>query len=184
MNSTLPSSPIDPLAHLHDIHLPTAIGLWPLAWGWWALCIFILVALFSSIFFVRRFKTRNGYRAFALTELKKISQQYSSDQNAEYLQALALLLRRTAISAFGQKFNASMTGEEWLLWLDAQYTKNSTDFSAGVGRVLRLGQYQKNPEFNRAALHALAYLWVKQHRNQWHKNKKNTTHSQGANAHV
>ena len=169
MNPQIPSSAQDPLAQLQDIHLPEAIGFWPPAWGWWLLLVLIIVALGSIIYFLRRHKSRNAYRALALAELRTIQAQYSVEKNSEYLQAISILLRRVALSGFGATFNASLKGGDWLLWLDAQSKKASADFSEGAGRALLIGPYQKNPAFDRIALHKLVETWIQQHRNQWQK---------------
>jgi hypothetical protein len=163
----------DPLAQLQDIHLPAAIGIWPPAWGWWILLLLIITSVSLLVFFVIRKKTRNAYRKLALIELEKIQQQFSAEQNAEYLQAISIILRRTALSGFGTQFNASLKGEAWLHWLDAQCAKTNNQFSQGAGRVLLIGPYQKTPEFDRHALQKLAAIWITEHHNQWQtaKNK-------------
>lgn len=180
--STLsPQAAQDPLAQLQDIHLPAEIGLWPPAWGWWLLLVISITTISAAIFFIKRKKSRNAYRALATKELIKIQQQYSDKQNSEYLQALSIILRRTALSGFGNLFNASLKGDEWLQWLDAQCAKTNQQFSQGVGRVLLIGPYQKSPEFNRNELHKLCALWISEHRNQWqHKAKKDTVESSEA----
>jgi hypothetical protein len=162
----------DPLAQLQDIHLPAEIGIWPPAWGWWVLSIFILISLYMLIFFIKRKRSRNTYRALAAAELSKIQTAYSHEQNSEYLQALSVLLRRTALSGFGSHFNASLKGNEWLVWLDAQCAKTKQQFSLGVGQALLIGPYQKSPDFNRNELHQLSLLWIKEHRNQWQMSAK------------
>lgn len=175
MNSQLPqNSPAqDPLSQLQDIHLPEPIGIWPPAWGWWLLLVVVIATLGSIIYFVRRHKSRNAYRALALKELQKIQQQYSTEQNAEYLQAVSILLRRTALSGFGSQFDASMKGEAWLAWLDRQISNKSTNFSDGPGHVLLIGPYQKTPEFDRKGLHKLVEQWIQHHHNQWQQKKSN-----------
>lgn len=169
MNPQTPTSAQDPLAQLQDIHLPEAIGFWPPAWGWWLLLFVVLATVGSIIYFARRNRLLNGYRALALKELAKIKQQYDAEKNSEYLQAISILLRRTALSGFGAQFNASIKGEDWLQWLDTQNHKPSTEFSKRVGRALLIGPYQKNPEFDRDALHKSVESWIQHHRNQWQK---------------
>lgn len=171
MPPTNPSAP-DPLAELQDIHLPAEIGLWPPAWGWWLLLVVIIVCVASLIFFIKRNQARNAYRALAIAELNNSFKQYSDDQNSEYLQALSVILRRTALSGFGNQFNASLKGHDFLQWLDEQCAKTHLQFSQGVGTALLIGPYQKNPEFDRVALHQLSLLWIKEHRNQWQRTKK------------
>ena len=168
------SSPLqaqDPLAYLHDIHLPPEIGLWPPAWGWWALTLIICASIALAVFLFRRHQKRHGYRARALRELQQINAQYSSDKQADYLQAVAILLRRTAVSGFGSHFSVNLNGTAWLQWLDDQCTKENQSFTQGVGNILLTGPYQKQPLFDRAALHALCEQWIKKHRNPWQRKK-------------
>jgi hypothetical protein len=162
----------DPLAQLQDIHVPAEIGIWPPAWGWWLLLALTIIGIFTLIFFIKRKRSRNAYRALAANELIKIQSAYGHKQNSEYLQALSVLLRRTALSGFGLHFNASLKGTEWLEWLDAQCTKTQQQFSLGVGNALLIGPYQKSPEFDRNELHRLSLLWIKEHRNQWQMSTK------------
>ena len=162
----------DPLAQLQDIHLPAEIGLWPPAWGWWVLALLIIATVSALVFFIKRKISRNAYRTIAIAELNSIHKKYGSDQSSEYLQNLSIILRRTALSGFGSQFNASLKGHEWLQWLDEQCTKTNLQFSQGVGAVLLIGPYQKNPEFNRDELHKLSLIWVNEHRNQWQRSSK------------
>jgi Domain of unknown function (DUF4381) len=180
MPPTNASAP-DPLVELQDIHLPAEIGLWPPAWGWWLLLLVVIVSVASLVFFIKRHKSRNAYRALAIAELNTSFKQYSDEQNSEYLQALSVILRRTALSGFGHQFNASLKGHDFLQWLDEQCAKTNSQFSKGVGTALLIGPYQKNPEFDRMALHQLSFLWIKEHRNQWQctkKSKKNQKNSE------
>jgi len=180
--STLPQAgqTQDPLAQLQDIHLPPEIGLWPPAWGWWLLAVILVSIVGVLLFIIKRNKSRNAYRALAIAELSKLHQQYADTQNPEYLQALSIILRRTALSGFGSQFNASLKGSDWLEWLDNQCPKAQQQFSQGVGTALLVGPYQKTPEFNRAELHKLTELWIKEHRNQWQKPNKVVTANQAA----
>lgn len=175
----------DPLAQLQDIHLPPEIGLWPPAWGWWVLALLIIVSISAILFFIKRKKSRNAYRALAIAELNSIHKKYADEQNSEYLQNLSIVLRRTALSGFGSQFKANLKGQDWLQWLDEQCPKTNQQFSKGVGSALLIGPYQKSPEFNRNELHKLSLLWVNEHRNQWQQSKsKKVKPSQEANNHV
>lgn len=166
------SQAADPLAQLQDIHLPPDIGLWPPAWGWWLLAFLLISFLGALIFFVRQHKTRNAYRAPALNELNRLNKEYPHEQNAEYLQGVSMVLRRTALSGFENQFDPSLKGNAWLEWLDNQCPKAQQQFSKGVGTTLLIGPYQKSPEFDRAQLHNLCMLWIKEHRNRWQQTHK------------
>lgn len=162
--------PADPLAQLHDIILPHAVSWWPLAWGWWiALALLICIAA-GIIFFRQRHLKRQSYRVAATNELNQIFQRYQQNQNASaYLQQLSILLRRTAISARPHTFPVDVKGEAWLQWLDRCCPETKQGFNAGPGRSLLTGPYEANPHIDVEALHALAKLWLQQHRNQWQK---------------
>jgi cbb3-type cytochrome oxidase subunit 3 len=174
----------DPLAQLQDIQLPETIGLWPPAWGWWLLTLFIIVTACSVVFLWRRHRSRNAYRALALIELENINQTYNPEKKSDYLQAISVLLRRTAISGFGALFNSSIKGEDWLLWLDAQNIKGSASFCDSAGRALLIGPYQKTPEFDQAALSTLTKQWIQKHRNQWQQKPSSKTVISEAQPHV
>ena len=174
----------DPLAQLQDIHLPPEIGLWPPAWGWWVLALLVIAIVSAVVFFIKRKKSRNAYRALAIAELNAIHHKYSEQQSSEYLQSVSIILRRTALSGFGSQFNASLKGKDWLQWLDEQCPKTNKLFSEGVGTALLIGPYQKNPEFDRDALHKLSLLWVKEHLNQWQTSGNKTSKKININKHM
>lgn len=160
----------DPLAQLHDIVLPQAVGWWPLAWGWWVLLIIVVSISSTVIFLWRRNRQRERYRKAALAELDKIFQAYQLDADvAHYLQELSILLRRTAISAQPQRFPVDIKGNAWLLWLEAQCPEVKAEFSTGIGQILLTGPYQANPQIDGQALQQLIRLWLQKHRNQWQK---------------
>jgi hypothetical protein len=171
------SSPLDQLA---DIHLPASVSWWPLAIGWWILFAIILIGI-GGYFYWRKKQLRNHYRQVATTELQAAFAQLKADPNntAGYLQSVSLILRRTALTAQPTNFHSDVKGEEWLRWLDENCpalpqgkpaTTSQQNFSAGVGRALLIGPYQKCPEFDQEALHSLCLLWIAKHRNRWQKN--------------
>jgi hypothetical protein len=170
------SSPLDQLA---DIHLPASVSWWPLAPGWWLLLSLILLA-FAGHYVWRKRQARNHYRRLALRSLQALLTEFEQQNNpAQYLQKLSVLLKRSALSAQPRNFNASLKGEDWLAWLDAQCPPMKTlvaqstpdSFSLGSGRALLIGPYQKMPQVDIAQLHALAHFWIAHHHNQWQRKK-------------
>lgn len=153
-----------PLDQLADIHLPAEPGWWPLAPGWWILLALAIGALLVLLWWRRR-KQQNHYRQIALQELEAIFNQYQQQQNAaDYLYKLSVLLRRTAITAYPQSFNASIKGTDWLNWLDANCPALSTKFSSESGQSLVANAYQKNPQVDANALYQLSKEWISLHR--------------------
>ncbi|MFC3116897.1 DUF4381 domain-containing protein [Cellvibrio fontiphilus] len=153
-----------PLDQLADIHLPAEPGWWPLAPGWWILLALAIGALMLFLWWRHR-QQQNRYRQIALQELDAIFNQYQQQQNAaDYLHQLSVLLRRTAITAYPQSFNASIKGTEWLNWLDANCPALSTRFSSDLGQSLVANAYQKNPQVDAHALYQLSKEWISLHR--------------------
>lgn len=156
-----PTSPLDQLA---DIHLPDGVSWWPLAPGWWALLALVIIAL-VGFFIWRRRKAQNIYRNIAQHQLAGIYADYQQTQNAAaYLQALSLLLRRTALTAYPHSFNASIKGEEWLQWLDQVCPALPEKFSSELGENLLTSAYQKNPNIDVSGLQQLSAQWINLHR--------------------
>lgn len=163
-----PQASASPLDQLADIHLPSDLSWWPLAPGWWILFgIFILVII--GLLLWRRRKAQNAYRLVAQKELEAIYIAYEQAKDAAaYLQALSVLLRRTALTAYPKQFNASIKGKEWLEWLDNVCPTLNEKFSSANGQSLLIGGYQKNPHIDAVALRKLCEEWIKQHRNHRH----------------
>lgn len=157
--------PTADLAQLKDLHYPEVILWYPPAIGWWLLLI-LLIAL--VVFLVVRLRTtsRQIHRKLALAELEKINNQDLGDR--DYLIAVNQLLKRLALQVYGTDC-ATLHGEAWLSFLDAQWEKGS--FSAEAGVLLHI--YQENlsaVDYDRTRLHVLVAAWIKEHKRGVKKN--------------
>lgn len=134
--------PNDPLSQLRDIHLPDAVGWWPLAPGWWILAALFLAAIFVLVLWIIRRHRANRYRVQALIEMEKIWSEYQTQGDiARYLELMPQLLRRTAITAYPNlKKVSTLFGVDWLQFLDQ--TSNSKNFQNGAGKLLITLPYQ------------------------------------------
>lgn len=160
------SSPLDQLA---DIHLPNGVSWWPLAPGWWIL-LALLVIVVIGFFIWRQRRQQNHYRVIAEQELATIYAHYQQSQDAAvYLHSLSVLLRRTALTAYPNSFNASIKGNDWLNWLDSVCPTLNPPFSGELGQSLLSSAYQKNPHIDVAGLQQLSTAWISQHRNHRQK---------------
>jgi len=139
---------------LRDIHLPTAIGWWPLAPGWWLLLGLLVLAGFLFLLVVR-FRQRRRLRRLALRRLEELSQL----PEPQLATALSRLLRQAAISHFPSHEAAGVTGQAWLEFLDRPFTDQP--FSSGVGNCLSDAPYRPVVKVNGPALVALCRLWLK-----------------------
>jgi hypothetical protein len=104
---------------LRDLHLPDAIGWWPLAPGWWLVLLLMIVAIGYGL---RRAYLRwqyNAPRRHALRELARYETAYVEHQNPVKLgKQLSELLRRGVLAYAPRGEVAGLTGDDWLTWLD------------------------------------------------------------------
>lgn len=109
---------------LRDIHLPPEIGWWPLAWGWWIVIALVVLGLVALVWWWLKRPTHTqainlSAQASALQELERIERQYTNDPLG-LVRELSVLLRRIAISLYGRRSVAGLTGMSWLQFLDKQ----------------------------------------------------------------
>jgi hypothetical protein len=104
---------------LRDLHLPDAVGWWPLAPGWWVVLAIVVAALGYGAW--RQYKRWrfNAPRRYALRELARFEAEYLEHRNPVTLsKQLSQLLRRGMLAYAPRDEVAGLTGEEWLAWLD------------------------------------------------------------------
>jgi hypothetical protein len=120
---------------LRDLHLPEAIGWWPLAPGWWLL---IALAVFGLLYLLHRAWCRwraNRPRRIALRELKKLHGEYRHGMDTVSLsKQLSQLLRRAMLAYASRDEVAGLTGQSWLEWLDRGL--EGQPFTSGPGRLI------------------------------------------------
>ena len=130
---------------LRDIHLPDPIGWWPLAPGWWGVSGLLVLTL-AGIFWWRHKKNHPSSTPLeaALAELDRLEADETVPAR-EKLQALSILMKRTAMSMKGRTTVAGLAGDEWLEWLDEAWPGEAR-FTRGVGRLLWQGPYRQQPD--------------------------------------
>lgn len=153
-------NPQDPLANLHPLREATAIGLWPLAPGWWVLAVAVLIALVVlGAWLYRRYRA-NAYRRQALAQLQELDQRLSADGDVlSYTQSLNALLKGTALAAYPREQLAAMHGAQWLAFLrhSAPGAQFPDDFSQSIYRGDTHG-------VDTEQLRAAAKCWLDTHR--------------------
>ena len=144
---------------LKDIHEPEAIAWWPPALGWWILAVSALLLIILLIWFYNRLTRKTAIKTASkiLAEIK----QDSSQDNLQKLSALSVLVRRVAISVSPRVKVASLTGCQWLTFLDQSVKGKS--FSEGIGQLLVNAPYrQKLPtDLEISQLISLCEDWLK-----------------------
>ena len=136
---------MDPTAiPLRGLHLPEAIGWWPLAPGWWILIAVLLVAAGLLTRAWLRQRAHSAARRRALMQLEESRSAYAYHGNPITLGAeVSELLRRTMLAYAPRAEVAGLTGDAWLAWLDRDL--DQPRFREGAGRSL-LDLPYRNPE--------------------------------------
>lgn len=149
------------LQQLRDIHAATQPGWWPPAPGWWLLAAILLVGLLLILRLLARHWAIRRRRARLLTVLEYIHSQYDPNEpSADYLSQLNRFFRIVAIRAFPDTTSARLQGSAWVDFLRSLLPDGTASNSLSA---LESGPYQAHPEFDAAALHALAREWVKRY---------------------
>jgi hypothetical protein len=143
---------------LRDIHLPPAPLLATALPQWW-LAAATLALLAGAGWYLGRFTRRRGLRA-ALRQLRGLAAAHARDGDATRLASgLSGVLRRYAMLRFPQAGIASLTGIEWLGFLDAHGGGGA--FCGGPGAVIDTRPYQPSGAFDGEALIALVRSWLR-----------------------
>ncbi len=147
------------LKQLKDIHMPKAIGIWPLAPGWWIVIGIVMLILIATIYFILKRRGKITAKKLALQQLYALEEEYSADTNTNLLSDLAILLRRAAIAYYPRSNIAKLHGEKWLAFLDE--TSKSKRYTQGVGRALLHGPYAASYEDDLTPIFSLVKSWIK-----------------------
>ncbi len=150
-----------PTLQLRDIHLPAEPSLWPPAPGWWILAALLLVLLVWAAWVATRRYRLHQQRQRILAMLGELEQDSGADATPERIAQISILLRRLALMRYPRKRVASLTGNDWLNFLDESGGQGR--FSQGPGQVLASGPYQPTlpTDLDTRALGTLLRDWVK-----------------------
>lgn len=145
----------DPLAALRPLHAPPPVSWWPPAPGWWLITLLVFML---AVMLYRHRRQRAPQRAalHELTQLKK-----DMDKAEQPIAQLNQLLKRYALASWPAAEVASLSGNAWLAFLDAN--GGNGQFSEGPGQLLLFGSYQ-NHIVKRSQLNELIELvrqWIK-----------------------
>lgn len=124
---------------LRDIHLPEPVSWWPPAPGWWLLLIAGVIIIAGLLVF-RRISHSRLLKRTVVAELNTVRERYHQNHDpVELVKSLSTLMRRASISFYPRGTAASLTGNDWLKYLDS--TSQRKDFEHGSGRILATAPY-------------------------------------------
>jgi hypothetical protein len=155
---------------LKDIHLPEAVGWWPPAIGWWLLAVLIPLLIVFLYWFYKHLTHKTAINT-AKKNFAVIKENPALDNNQK-LRGLSMLVRRVAISVNPRAEVASLTGRQWLAFLDKSVT--GAPFSEGCGQLLAEAPYRNTSptELEIAQLISLCEDWLKAQTKQAKRNQK------------
>jgi len=119
---------------LQDIHLPPSPGLWPLAPGWWLLLAIILVVTVWLTITIYRGAKHKKKQQKILNKYKALEDILKKSPSNEVIAKINILLRQLAVTQFPRSQIASLTGGDWLHFLDQ--SGETQGFTKGAGRIL------------------------------------------------
>ena len=151
---------------IDEIILPDAVSWWPTAPGWKALAIIIIILLLFKCVRWMKHWWRNRYRREALRQLMQV-QHHAGKQLQEVVAVLPYYLKVTALQAYPRQDVASLSGDNWLVFLDQQYS--GAAFSEGVGRKLLAVAYLPQEQWQLSekdseVLISMSRSWISKHR--------------------
>ncbi len=155
------------LQNLNDIVLPATVGWWPLAPGWYVLFGLLLIALGWFGYRSLHRWINNRYRRAALSELQLLAEgAQSATKRDASLRQIPVLLKRTALAAYPRNQVASLSGKDWVHFLNSKIRTPS--FTEPVSSTLDKLSYSTgdlNAVDSQAASALLnaSELWLKRH---------------------
>ncbi len=103
---------IGDFSDLHDIMMPDFISWWPLQPVCWVALFLLCVSLLMFVLYWKKLSAQNTYRKLALQELQHICERKSWHE-------MPVLLKRCALAAWPREEIAALSGNQWILWLNA-----------------------------------------------------------------
>lgn len=142
------------LADLKDLQLPDAVSIFPLAPGWYAVIILlVLIALALGYWQIRSLRKQRK-----VANIVGLLNNIKLQDNPQLLAEVSILLKRVAREKFPEQQPQNLFGEKWLQFLDN--SGKTTEFTQGAGRIL-LEVYQNKELENPSACLAVVKAWLK-----------------------
>lgn len=147
-----PLNLVDLMDRLVEPAEPAPVSMMPETAGWTILAAILALVLAWLVWRGWHRWQANAYRRAALAEL---------DEAGDDPVAVAAILRRTALAAWPREQIASLSGKDWLRFLDAT---GGEGFVEGVGAALADAPYRVEKGHPVAGLGTIAARWVRAHR--------------------
>lgn len=146
------------LENLADVSLGQTPSIWPLAWGWWLVIVFAILALAGIFWFVAAYIRKHKFKRKALKAITSIT-----NDEPQALASMHAVLRRVAMHYFGSQEINSLQGDSWQQFLQdkAQFTKKIDDKSLAQLAQLESSLYAKEASIDFGDAKQAVTLWIK-----------------------
>jgi hypothetical protein len=138
------------LLALNDLKLPPVPSWFPLAWGWWASAVGVIVAIALIVAVIHWNKKRLAPKK---TALKLLQMRQTNDSPSAAIE----IMRQAALSYFPREHIAHLTGREWYVFLDSQL---DTPLFLHNSKKWQQALYQKESIEEPHVLVEHCYQWV------------------------
>ena len=154
-------NPQDPLAALHPLRTPDAIGWWPPAPGWWLLALLAISAVVALVYLWRKHRRANAYRRQALAQLQQLQTDYQTHRDKLlHLGHINALLKSAALQAYPRSDIAAQHGEAWRGFLNSSLPADKQ-----LPPEFATANYQPAcPDFDLEPVHRATQHWLKHHK--------------------
>ncbi len=115
----------DSLSQLKEIKLPNAIGLFPLAYGWYIVFVLLLTAVLLVTYFLYRYRQRLKPIKKAMSELEKIKTAIPKQSRQKTAIELVTLIKRFLMYYYPRKTIAPLYGKSLAKKLNDEYWINT-----------------------------------------------------------
>ena len=140
------------LEQLAPLRAPDAIGMLPLAPGWWALIAMFAMFLGATLYVAFRRYQRAAYRRAGIKWLTEL------EADSADVQTLSRALKATALKAYAPNTVAGLSGDDWPNFLRQTCSKLDNDALAILSQV-----HRADPESPTTVDWYHARLWMKLH---------------------
>ncbi len=146
------------LENLADVSLGQTPSIWPLAWGWWLVIVFAILALAGFVWFVTAYIRKHKFQRKALKAINNIK---NNEQQA--LASMHAILRRAVMHYFRSQEINSLQGDSWQQFLhdQAKFTKKIDHRHLAQLAQLESSLYTKEPSINVGDAKQAVTLWIK-----------------------
>ena len=151
----------DPLSQLKDIYLPPDPGIWPPAPGWWILGLLGLAIIWLIYKLVKELIRRQRPWKEMHQHLRSLELTDDPIDQRQNLSKMSKLVRQFAILKFGRESVSSLSGSDWLEFLDSK-TMSGSEFSEGIARVLGEQQFKPKIDTDLEGLRRFLLQWSRE----------------------